>query len=64
MAAGTQLAGGSLDIKDVLEVRGLRGAQEYLIEEIQLVYESQGVGIHDKHFETIVRKMSDKGSES
>ena len=60
VAAGTQLAGGSLDIKDVLEVRGLRGAQEYLIEEIQLVYESQGVGIHDKHFETIVRKMSDK----
>jgi len=60
VAAGTQLAVGSLDIKDVLEVRGLRGCQEYLIEEIQLVYESQGVAIHDKHFETIVRKMSDK----
>ena len=60
VAAGTQLAGGSLDIKDVLEVRSLRGAQEYLIEEIQLVYESQGVAIHDKHFEVIIRKMSDK----
>lgn len=60
IASGTQLASGSLDIKDVLEIRGLRGAQEYLIEEIQLVYESQGVAIHDKHFETIVRKMSDK----
>ena len=60
VGAGTQLASGSLDIKEVLEVRGLRGAQEYLIEEIQAVYESQGVSIHDKHFEVIVRKMSDK----
>ena len=57
---GTQLAVGSLDIKEVLEVRGLRGVQEYLIEEIQLVYESQGIPIHDKHFEVIVRKMSDR----
>ena len=54
------MAAGSLDIKEVLEVRGLRGAQEYLIEEIQAVYESQGVPIHDKHFEVIVRKMSDR----
>jgi DNA-directed RNA polymerase subunit beta' len=60
VTVGTQLAGGSLDIKEVLEVRGLRGAQEYLIEEIQAVYESQGVPIHDKHFEVIVRRMSDK----
>ena len=60
VTTGTQLAAGSLDIKEVLEVRGLRGAQEYLIEEIQLVYESQGIPIHDKHFETIVRKMSDR----
>jgi len=57
---GTQLAAGSLDIKEVLEVRGLRGAQEYLIEEIQAVYESQGVPIHDKHFEVIVKKMSER----
>lgn len=60
VAAGAQLATGSLDIKEVLEVRGLRGVQEYLIEEIQSVYESQGVPIHDKHFEVIVRKMSDR----
>ncbi len=60
VSAGAQLAAGSLDIKEVLEVRGLRGSQEYLIEEIQAVYESQGVPIHDKHFEVIVRKMSDR----
>lgn len=60
IAAGSQLAAGSLDVKEVLEVRGLRGTQEYLVDEIQAVYESQGVSIHDKHFEVIVRKMSDR----
>ncbi len=60
VAAGDQLASGSLDIKEVLGIRGLRGAQKYLITEIQRVYESQGIGIADKHFEVIVRKMSDK----
>jgi DNA-directed RNA polymerase subunit beta' len=60
VSAGAQLASGSLDIKEVLEVRGLRGAQEYLIEEIQAVYESQGISINDKHFEVIVKRMSDK----
>ncbi|MBI2007562.1 MAG: DNA-directed RNA polymerase subunit beta' [Candidatus Blackburnbacteria bacterium] len=58
--AGKQLASGYLDIKDVLSVKGLRPAQEYLIDEIQAVYESQGISINDKHFEVIVRKMSDK----
>ncbi len=60
VASGQQLASGYLDIKEVLAVRGLRGAQKYLIEEIQKVYESQGIPIHDKHFEVIVKKMSDK----
>ncbi len=60
IGAGDQLSSGYLDIKEVLEIRGLRGAQKYLITEVQRVYESQGIGIHDKHFEVIVRKMSDK----
>ncbi len=60
VAAGDQLSSGYLDLKEVLQVRGLRGAQKYLITEIQRVYESQGIMIHDKHFEVIVRKMSDK----
>ncbi len=60
VASGDQLATGYLDLKEVLQVRGLRGAQKYLITEIQRVYESQGIMIHDKHFEVIVRKMSDK----
>lgn len=57
---GDQLASGSLVIKDLLEVRGLEQTQAYLVKEIQAVYESQGIPIHDKHVEIIVRKMSDK----
>jgi len=60
VAAGDQLASGYLDLKEVLQIRGLRGAQKYLITEIQRVYESQGIQISDKHFEVVVRKMSDK----
>jgi len=58
--AGTQLAAGALDIKEILSIRGLREAQEYLVNEIQKVYESQGIPINDKHFEVIIRKMSDE----
>ncbi|MEK7577866.1 MAG: DNA-directed RNA polymerase subunit beta' [Patescibacteria group bacterium] len=60
VAAGDQLGSGYLDIKEVLQVRGQTGAQRYLITEVQRVYESQGIAIHDKHFEVIARKMSDK----
>jgi DNA-directed RNA polymerase subunit beta' len=58
--AGFQLANGGLDIQEVLRIRGLTDAQEYLVSEIQSVYESQGIPINDKHFEVIVRKMSTK----
>ncbi len=60
ISSGEQLTTGYLDIKEVLAVRGLRGAQRYLIDEIQKVYESQGIPINDKHFEVIIKKMSDK----
>lgn len=58
--SGTQLSEGYLNIHDVLSIRGIHYAQLYLLNEIQEVYESQGIGIHDKHFEVIIRKMSDK----
>ncbi len=60
IGAGKTLCEGYLDIKEILAVKGLREAQMYLVNEIQKVYESQGIIIHDKHFEVIVRKMSDK----
>lgn len=58
--AGTQLSTGPLDIKKVMEIRGLKACQDYLLESIQAVYESQGISINDRHFEVIIRKMSDK----
>jgi len=57
---GTPLAEGYLDVSDVLSINGLTAAQQYLLNEIQKVYESQGISIHDKHFEVIIKKMSDK----
>lgn len=60
VAAGQPLTAGHLDIRQVLEIKGVRAAQDYIISEIQKVYESQGVSIADKHFETIVKKMSEK----
>ena len=54
---GTQLTEGPLDPKEVLEVRGVRAAQLYLVDQVQEVYKSQGVDIHDKHIELIVRQM-------
>jgi DNA-directed RNA polymerase subunit beta' len=58
--SGQSLCEGYLDIKDILSIKGLSDAQMYLLNEIQKVYESQGIAIQDKHFEVIVRKMSDK----
>ena len=60
IAKGKALCEGYLDIDDILAIKGLRAAQMYLLNEIQKVYESQGITIHDKHFEVIIRKMSDK----
>jgi DNA-directed RNA polymerase subunit beta' len=57
---GTQLCSGPVDVREILEVSGLEAAQRYLINSIQGVYESQGIAIHDKHIEVIVREMSDK----
>lgn len=59
VSVGTQLASGGVDIKQLLKIKGLRATQNYLIAEIQSIYESQGISIHDKHFEVILRKMCD-----
>jgi len=60
IAAGTPLSTGYLDTKEILAVSGLREAQRYIISGAQEVYESQGVAINDKHFESIVKQMSSK----
>ena len=48
---------GPKDPKELLEVKGIRETQQYLVEEVQKVYRDQGVSIHDKHIELIVRQM-------
>jgi DNA-directed RNA polymerase subunit beta' len=57
VAAGDALVEGPKDPKELLEVRGIRETQQYLVEEVQKVYRDQGVSIHDKHIELIVRQM-------
>ncbi len=60
IVSGTQFAQGYLDPKEVLKVKGLTYTQRNMLDEAQKVYESQGITINDKHFEVILRKMSDK----
>ena len=58
--AGTRLTGDEetpLDPKKILEVKGIRETQQYLVDEVQKVYREQGVSIHDKHVEVIIRQM-------
>jgi DNA-directed RNA polymerase subunit beta' len=54
---GDQLIVGAIDPKQVLRILGPRQVQMHLVSEVQEVYRSQGVSIHDKHIEVIVRQM-------
>jgi DNA-directed RNA polymerase subunit beta' len=49
---------GPLNPHELLRLRGVRGVQEYLIQEIQAVYKAQGVDIDDKHLEIIIRQIA------
>jgi len=60
VAAGDRLTSGHLDLKILLETKGIRAVQQYVVSELQKVYESQGAPINDKHFEVIIRKMGEK----
>jgi DNA-directed RNA polymerase subunit beta' len=55
--AGQQLTRGAINPHDLLETRGPAAVQSYLVDEIQRVYRGQGVSVHDKHIEVIVRQM-------
>ena len=54
---GEALQVGTLDPKEIMRVQGAREVQKYLVDGVQGVYRSQGVPIHDKHIEVIVRQM-------
>ncbi len=57
---GQPLTSGPLNPQDVIRLCGPRAAQQYLVDEVQRVYRSQGVEIADKHIEIIVRQMTKK----
>ena len=55
--AGTKLSDGATSPFDILNIMGPFAVQQYLVNGIQEVYRSQGIGINDKHIEVIVRQM-------
>jgi DNA-directed RNA polymerase subunit beta' len=57
VGVGEKLTEGAVDPHEVLRVLGPRSVQLHLVQEVQEVYRSQGVQIHDKHIEVIVRQM-------
>ncbi len=58
VTAGDPIVDGPRDPKELLEIKGVRESQQYLVTEVQRVYRDQGVSIHDKHIELIVRQMT------
>jgi DNA-directed RNA polymerase subunit beta' len=58
ISAGDPIVDGPRDPKELLEIKGVRETQQYLVTEVQRVYRDQGVSIHDKHIELIVRQMT------
>ena len=55
--AGDRLTAGPKNPHDILSIQGTSELQQYMVNEVQQVYRSQGVGIHDKHIEIILRQM-------
>ncbi|MHB8104484.1 MAG: DNA-directed RNA polymerase subunit beta', partial [Dehalococcoidales bacterium] len=58
--AGQQLTDGSINPHDILRILGKDAVQQYLVDEVQKVYRSQGVNINDKHIEVIAKQMLTK----
>jgi DNA-directed RNA polymerase subunit beta' len=57
VVVGQQLTEGSVNPHEKLRVEGVQALQLFLVDEVQQVYRSQGVVIHDKHIELIIRQM-------
>ncbi|MDH3005045.1 MAG: DNA-directed RNA polymerase subunit beta', partial [Candidatus Shikimatogenerans sp. JK-2022] len=57
---GSKLTDGLISLYDILNIKGIKNLQKYLIKKIQEVYKSQGVEINNKHFEIIINQMMTK----
>jgi len=55
--AGDQLTDGAKNPKEILRISGREATQLYMLSEVQKVYRGQGVSIHDKHIEVILRQL-------
>jgi DNA-directed RNA polymerase subunit beta' len=60
LKAGDKLTEGNINPHDILAIKDVRAVQDYILSEVINVYNSQGVGINDKHLEIIVRQMLKK----
>ena len=58
--AGDELTEGSVNPHDILKIKGVKGVQAYLLQEVQKIYRFEGVDINDKHIEVIIRQMLKK----
>lgn len=54
---GQVLCQGSLGLKKLFKILGLSFTQRYILKEVQRIYTAEGISIHDKHIETIIRQM-------
>jgi DNA-directed RNA polymerase subunit beta' len=57
VAAGDRLTGGSLNLHDLMRLKGVEATQRYIINEVLRIYAAQGQDVADKHLEIIVRQM-------
>ena len=58
ITAGDAMVEGPRDPKELMDIQGVYSTQRYLVDQVQKVYRDQGVSIHDKHIELIVRQMT------
>ncbi len=58
ITAGDPMVEGPRDPKELMDIQGVYSTQRYLVDQVQKVYRDQGVSIHDKHIELIVRQMT------
>ena len=58
--AGDGITEGSINPHDIAAIKGIAGARDYLLSEVQKVYRLQGVDINDKHLEVVIRQMTRK----
>ncbi len=54
---GDQLSEGHVDLRELLELKGVRQVERYIINEVQKIYMSEGASINNKHIEVIIKKM-------